>query len=263
MSKKIEDWIRKVKEAVKTRGFLLKLSGEGMSKSEVPPFDPERVWSMAREIAHIYRVMPQNGMIVMPGGGNIWRGGMKEEFKLQKTSNAYSDKIGIRATEINALLLGAMLMEDLGEEHVVIFVSADVDNSIEYSYEKVSRALKQGKLVVLGGGLGNPGFSTDFAAANRATSFNRGCIMMAKNGVDGLYSKDPRKNDDAKKYRTASYTTAFTKRAFDSVAVAQARDNGKVPIYVYNAEDGASLIQFLEEGPLNGTLVWDCPTTFE
>ena len=262
---KVLTFIKKTKGDVKKKGILWKFSGEWMSGSESVPFNVERVWKMAHEIERIFIQMPRVGMIVMPGGGNIYRGEMKKDFRLDKTSSAFSDKIGIRATEINALLLGAMLVEDLGEEHVAIFVSSDPDPSLVYSYEKVSKALKQGKLVVLGGGTGNPGTSTDYAAANRATLFDRGCIIMAKNGVDGVYTDDPRKKKAKKvqKYATASYSTAFNKGVMDGTAVGQARDNGGIPLYVYDADNGDSLLEFLDEdATLSGTLIGNCPTTF-
>src|SRR5690554_1151521 len=181
-------------EEKKYQRVILKLSGEALAGSKKIRIDPVTVSEIANEIIEAYKTGVQIAIIV--GGGNIWRGKSASEMGMERAS---ADYMGMLATVINALALQNAL-ETLGVETRAM-TSISMEAVAEpYIRRRAIRHLEKGRIVIFGGGTGNPFFSTDTTAALRAAEINADAILMAKNRVDGVYDSDPYINPDAKKY---------------------------------------------------------------
>jgi len=235
---------------IKYRRVLLKLSGEALVGVRHLGISPQVIDRIAEEIYLVSRLGVQICIVV--GGGNIFRG-------LQKSAGlgmdrAAADYVGMLATVINCLVLQGVL-EKRGMATRV--QTALTMNSIAESYirRRATRHLEKGRIVIFGAGTGNPFFTTDTAASLRATEMDCDLLLMAKNGVDGVYDDDPSKNPNAKKFDTLTYDDIITKnlKVMDTSAIALCRDNS-IPIAVFDfARPGA--IRDLVYGMEIGTLV--------
>lgn len=215
------------------RRVLLKLSGEALMG--VQTFGVERLACerIAQSIKEIHLLGLEIGVVV--GGGNIFRGAQATEFGFSRTP---ADHIGMLATTINGLVLQQSLAA-LGIESRIM--SALGDAVVEkYVWSQALHYLKKGIIVIFVGGTGNPYFTTDTAAALRASEMGSEILLKATK-VDGVYDADPKKNPSAVKYTTLSYTEALVKQlnVMDAAAIALCREN-RIPIYVFNLfEEGA------------------------
>ena len=207
---------------------LLKLSGEALGGATGAGIAPEAVHSMAEQIREVRELGVQ--IVVVIGGGNIFRGLAGSERGIERTTGDY---MGMLATVINSLALQDAL-EKLG-------VATRVQTAITMSQvaepfirRRAQRHLEKGRVVIFGGGTGNPYFSTDTAAALRATEINAEVILKATK-VDGIYDSDPKKNPDAKRFAEISYLDALQKqlKVMDSTAFSLCMDN-KMPIIVFD-----------------------------
>lgn len=207
---------------------LLKLSGEALMGERTYGIDPETVNYMAEEIKKAYELRVQ--MAVVIGGGNIFRG---VEAAEQGIERATADYMGMLATVINALALQNSL-EKIG-------VDTRVQSAIEmrelaepYIRRKAIRHLEKGRIVIFAAGTGNPYFTTDTAAALRAIEIGADIILKGTK-VDGIYSSDPLKDPEAKKFDTLTYMDVIKKslRVMDSTAITLCMDNN-LPIVVFN-----------------------------
>ncbi len=174
-------------------------------------------------------------MAIVVGGGNIFRGSQASEFGFARTP---ADHIGMLATTINGLVLQQSLTALNVESRVM---SALSDAVVEkYIWGHAMHCLQKREIPIFVGGTGNPYFTTDTAAALRASEIHAEIVLKATK-VDGVYSDDPHKNPKAVKYQALSYTEALTKKlnVMDAAAIALCRDN-QIPIYVFNLfEEGA------------------------
>lgn len=235
---------------IKYRRILLKLSGEALVGEGSLGIDSDIVNRIAEEIAMVTRLGVQVCIVI--GGGNIFRGLQKSaELGMDR---AQADYVGMLATIMNCLVLQGVL-----EKHQIAtrVQTAITMNSIAEPYirRRATRHLEKGRVVIFGGGSGNPFFSTDTAAALRASEMDCSLLMMAKNGVDGVYTDDPRKNPAAEKIDKLSFEDVLTQdlRVMDTAAVALCREN-KVPISVFDfARPGA--IRDIVLGQEVGTIV--------
>ena len=208
--------------------ILLKLSGEALGGEQGFGICPETVASMARQISELRDLGVQ--VVIVVGGGNIFRGLEGEGAGIDRATGDY---MGMLATIINALALQNTL-----EHHGV---ETRVQTAIEMSEvaepfirRRAVRHLEKGRVVIFGGGTGNPYFSTDTAAALRANEIGADIILKATR-VDGIYDSDPEKNPKAKRYREISYLECLQKqlRVMDSTAFSLCLDN-KMPIIVFD-----------------------------
>ena len=170
---------------------LLKLSGEALKGDSNSIFDSENIY----EVSNAIKIMVQRGVqvAVVVGAGNIWRGKLAESIGIERSQ---ADYMGMLGTIINALALQSSLQNQGIDARVM--TSIEMERVAEqYIQRKAIHHLEQGKVVIFGGGTGNPYFTTDTTAALRALETNCDVIMMAKNGVDGVYSSDPRIDKDA------------------------------------------------------------------
>jgi uridylate kinase len=186
--------------------LLLKLSGEALAGEDKIGIDPVIVQHFAQEIKQVVDAGFSLGIVV--GGGNIWRGRQAEAIGMDRAS---ADYMGMLGTVINALALGNTLKQ-LGVECRVMTSMSIPSVAEPYLQNKALAHLDKGYVLIFGGGTGNPFFSTDTTASLRAAEINADLILMAKNGIDGVYDKDPMKHQDAKKILQLRYSELINKK---------------------------------------------------
>jgi uridylate kinase len=233
----------------KYKRILLKLSGEVFGKENGEGVSIKSYIKMAKEIAKIKKENKIDLSIVI-GAGNIFRGRMVGEENFDRVAADYMGMIG---TIIN----GKGLKEALKEEGIPaeVFSALSVRDVVDsYSKEKSIKSLEEGKVVIFAGGIGNPFFTTDSAAALRACELDCDLVLKATN-VDGVYDKDPNKNKDAKMYKNLSYSEAIEKKlkVMDITAFTLCLENKK-PIIVFNVKDIKNISKILK-GDSFGTLI--------
>lgn len=232
----------------KYRRILLKLSGEALGGEAGVGICPEAVHDIARQIQQVQKLGVE--VVIVVGGGNIFRGLQGSERGIDRATGDY---MGMLATVINGLALQDAL-EKLG-------VATRVQSAITMSQvaepfirRRAMRHLEKGRVVIFGGGTGNPYFSTDTAAALRANEMGTDVILKATK-VDGIYDSDPKKNPGAKRYTQISYQEALMKqlKVMDSTAFSLCQDN-KMPIIVFDLFEPNNLLRVVK-GENRGTLV--------
>ena len=179
---------------------LLKLSGEALKENSDLILSAEALENMAQMVKQIHDSGIQVCIVV--GAGNIWRGKIAKDAGMDQYE---ADFMGMMGTVINAVALGAKL-KVLGVDSLVTSAIGPVPEvNVPYSVEVADKAMNEGKVVFLSGGTGKPYCTTDTAAAMRAVELNVDAILMGKNGVEGVYDKDPRSNPDAKFFPVITY----------------------------------------------------------
>ena len=210
------------------RRILVKLSGEALGGQTGSGICPEAVQNMARQIGEVRELGIE--VVVVIGGGNIFRGLAGSERGIERATGDY---MGMLATVINSLALQDALEKlGIGTRVQSAITMAQVAES--FIRRRALRHLDKGRVVIFGGGTGNPYFSTDTAAALRANEIGAEVILKATK-VDGIYDSDPKKNPKAKRYTQISYLEALQKQlaVMDSTAFSMCMDN-KMPIIVFD-----------------------------
>ncbi|MCL4464465.1 MAG: UMP kinase [Chloroflexi bacterium] len=218
---------------------VLKLSGEALMGDKEYGIDNSTLASIARQVKAV-TVDRGIEMGIVVGGGNIWRGG---EAAKNGMDRAQADYAGMLATVINALAL----QDSLEREGVVTRVQTAIAIyavAEAYIRRRAMRHLEKGRVVIFGAGTGNPYFTTDTAAALRAIEIDAEVILMAKNGVDGVYDRDPRQHPDARMFKRLSYIDALNLglKAMDSTALSLCMDN-QLPIVVFNVSGDNNIVR--------------------
>lgn len=235
-------------ESGRYRRVVLKLSGEVFGGGKVG-VDPDVVQSIAREIAQAIR---QTGtqVAVVVGGGNFFRG---SELKNRGMEQARGDYMGMLGTVMNCLALQDFL-EKQGIETRVQTAITMAQIAEPYIPRKAIRHLEKGRVVIFGAGAGMPFFTTDTTAAQRALEIGAEVVLMAKQGVDGVYDADPKSNPDAVKFDAMTHRELLNRglKVADSTAVSLCMDND-MPIVVFGLYDGN--ITRAVSGAKIGTLV--------
>jgi uridylate kinase len=229
--------------------ILLKLSGEALMGSLDYGTDPETVQAIARQIKHIHDRGVEIAIVL--GAGNIYRG---LEGAAKGMDRATADYMGMLAIVLNALTLQDAL-ETLGV-HTRVQSAITISEVAEpYIRRRAMRHLEKGRIVIFAAGTGNPFFTTDTAAALRALEIHADAILMAKNGVEGVYTDDPKVNPDAEFIPEITHHEALTRnlKVMDSTALSLCMDN-KLPIYVFNMNDESNIDRIVS-GERVGTLV--------
>ena len=229
--------------------ILLKLSGEALMGPLDYGTDPARVERIALQVHEVSAQGVEIAVVV--GAGNIARG---LDAAAQGMDRATADYMGMLATVLNALTLQDAL-ERLGV-HTRVQSAITISEVAEpYIRRRAMRHLEKGRVVIFAAGTGNPFFTTDTAAALRALEIHAEAILMAKNGVEGVYTADPQQDPDATFLPTITHREALERglRVMDSTALSLCMDND-LPIYVFNmnAEDN---IDRIISGERVGTLV--------
>lgn len=228
---------------------ILKISGEALAGKNGTGINAVYVKKIAGEIKALYEKVDELGIIV--GAGNIWRGRDAVENDMNRSS---ADYMGMLGTILNSLALQNAL-ESFGLK-VRVMSSLNIPSVCEpYIYRKAMSHLNKKTIVIFGGGTGNPFFSTDSAAALRAAEIGADCILMAKNGVDGVYSDDPRKNPAATRYDTLTYDEMLAKHlsVMDLTSATLCREN-KIKIIVFDMNVEGNIAKVVDE-PTIGTII--------
>ena len=212
----------------KYRRILLKLSGEAIGGESGVGIAPEALQSMARQIAEVRELGVQ--IVVVIGGGNIFRGLQGSAKGIERATGDY---MGMLATVINSLALQDALEKFKVPTRVQSAITMH-QIAEPFNRRRAVRHLEKGRVVIFGGGTGNPYFSTDTAAALRANEIGAEVILKATK-VDGIYDSDPKKNPKAKRYSQITYLEALQKqlKVMDSTAFSLCMDN-KMPIIVFD-----------------------------
>lgn len=227
---------------LKYNKILLKISGEALLGAQEFGIDPNPVHFIATEIKKAHDKGVQIAVVV--GGGNIFRG-MKNSSKLGM-DQASGDYVGMLATVMNAIALQSELRK-IGVE-CRVQSAIDISRIAEpYIRFKAVRHLEKGRVVIFAAGTGNPFFTTDTAAALRAAEIGADAMLMAKNGVDGVYSDDPRINPSAVKYDTISYDDIIIKglKVMDLTSCELCKQNS-IPIHVFDFNLEDSILKILD-----------------
>ena len=236
---------------MKYKRILLKLSGEALMGKEKSSkvLDKEVLFNLANQV----KTLVEQGLevCIVIGGGNIFRGKYSEELSIERSS---ADYMGMVATIFNSLAFKASL--DAISVSNVVMSALNINQVCEpYYYLKARKHLDDKKVVIFAAGTGNPYFSTDTCAALRASEMGADVILMAKNGVDGVYNKDPKKYSDAIKYDTISYSQVLEQKleVIDLSAINLCSDN-KIKLIVFNMEKENAII-VVANGATIGTLI--------
>ncbi len=236
-------------EAKKFNRIVLKLSGEALAGEQGYGIDPQTVEKIAKQVVEVSKLGIQVAIVV--GGGNIWRGLSGSAKGMDRVS---ADYMGMLATVMNALAL-----QDAMENHGVatrVQTAINMQQVAEpYIRRRAIRHMEKGRVVIFGAGTGNPYFSTDTTAALRAAEIEADAILMAKNGVDGVYDSDPKVNPDAKMFKKLSYLDVINKdlKVMDATATTLCRNNN-IPILVFNIDVEGNIVAAASGKDL-GTLV--------
>ncbi|MCM1514225.1 MAG: UMP kinase [Anaeroplasma bactoclasticum] len=201
---------------------LLKLSGEALAKTNGIGIDMKKVNEIATEVKSLLDTGVSIGIVI--GAGNIWRGRDALENGMDRVS---ADQMGMLGTILNALAFASALKQLQIGTHVMSAIP--MGNMVEpMQVEHARKALERGEIVLFAGGTGNPYFSTDTTAALRAAEIRASSILMAKNGTDGIYDADPRKNPNAHRFETITYQEVLSKHlgVMDLTAVTLCEDLG-------------------------------------
>lgn len=232
----------------KYRRILIKLSGEQIKGTdEVVSY--AMLDYLAQEIAAVHRWGVDIAVVI--GGGNIWRG---QQSIARGMDTAQSHYMGMLGTIINSLAL-----QDVLEQHGLhtrAMTAIQMNEVAEpYIRRRAIRHLEKGRVIILAGGTGNPYFTTDSAAALRAAEIHAQVILMAKNGVDGIYTADPRRDPTAVKFDHLTYLEALNRglTVMDSTALTFCMDHD-IPIIVFNVLEAGTLERIVL-GHRVGTLV--------
>jgi uridylate kinase len=233
----------------KYRRVMLKLSGEALRGGHSYGIDTPTLNRIAQQIKKVIALGVGVGIVV--GGGNIWRGAQAEADGMDRVTADYA---GMLATVINALAL-----QDVLERHGIetrTQSALDIQSVAEpYIRRRAIRHLEKGRVVIFAGGTGNPYMTADTAAALRAIEIGAEVLLMTKNGVDGIYTADPRKDPKAKKIDRITHLQVLNKRLeiMDTTALTLCLDN-ELPIIVFDLEAKDGMVQVVL-GKTIGTLV--------
>ncbi len=213
--------------------ILLKLSGEVLAGEGGKGIDFDTVKPICEVIKECADLGVQIGIVV--GGGNFWRG--RSSGTMDRTR---ADQMGMLATVINCLALQEALIQEGND--AVVMTALDIQRVARpFNKDEAVRLLESGRVVIFGGGTGNPFFSTDSGAALRACEIEADIFFKATN-VDGVYDKDPNKYADAVKYDALTYDEILEKHlgVMDNTAAALA-GNSRLPVLVFNLNDPANI----------------------
>jgi len=228
--------------------ILLKLSGEVLAGERDFGIDPEITNQLAQQIIHIHKQNIEIGIVI--GGGNIFRGMSVAAKGMDRVAGDY---LGIMATIMNSVALQSSL-EKRGCDTRVMSALSITQLAEPYIRRRATRHLEKGRIVIFGGGTGNPYFTTDTAAVLRAIEINADVIIKGTK-VDGVYSADPITNPDATKYDSLTYKQVIEKelRVMDMTAVTMCKEN-KLPIIVFDIKSENGLNDIVNSKPI-GTIV--------
>ena len=228
---------------------LLKLSGEVFGGEKGIGVDPDVVHDVASQIAEVVRGGTEIGIVV--GGGNYFRGA---ELQQRGMDRARADYMGMLGTVMNCLALQDFLEKEGIDTRVQTAITMG-QVAEPYIPRRAIRHLEKGRVVIFGAGAGMPFFTTDTVAAQRALEVSAEALLLAKSGVDGVYSADPKKDPSAVKYQTVSFDDVLSNSlaVADAAAFSLCRENN-LPIVVFDLKNKGNIARAVR-GDSVGTLV--------
>ena len=227
---------------------LLKLSGEALSANG-NSFDPTVLANLARELKEVHELGVDLAIVV--GGGNFIRGKIAEQMGIERVQ---ADYMGMLATVINALAVQSALEKEGVDTRVQTAV--EMQKVAEpFIVRRALRHLEKGRIVIFGAGTGNPYFFSVSTAALRASEIKADVILMAKNGVDGVYNADPKIHPDAVKYDALSYMDLIQEglQVMDTTATSMCMDN-EIDLVVFNMNEPGNIVKAVREN-VSGTTI--------
>lgn len=231
------------------RRVLLKLSGEVFGGAKGIGVDPDVVQDIAKQIADVARSGVQVAIVV--GGGNYFRGA---ELSQRGMDRSRADYMGMLGTVMNCLALQDFLEKEGVQTRVQTAITMG-QVAEPYIPLRAIRHLEKGRVVIFGAGAGMPFFTTDTVSAQRALEIGAEALLLAKSGVDGVYSADPKKDKGATKYDSISYSEVLSKSlaVADAAAFALCREN-QLPIVIFDLMKNGNIARAVR-GEIIGTLV--------
>lgn len=232
---------------IKYKRILVKLSGEAIGGEDGRGIDKEKLEKVVNQLVDLSKENVEIAVVI--GAGNFWRGRYGAEY-IQRTT---ADYMGMLATTLNALALQEML--ETKNVNTRVMTALEIKQVAEpYIRRKAIRHLEKGRVVIFACGTGSPFFTTDSAAALRATEMDAEVILLAKN-VDGVYNKDPKKYDDAKKYDKVTYMQSISEGlgVMDTTAITLCMEN-HIPILVFALNEKDSIKRAVS-GESIGTII--------
>jgi len=228
---------------------LLKISGEALAGEKGYGIDPEVVLDICQQIKDAHALGVE--LAVVCGGGNIWRGKIGADMGMERAS---ADYMGMLATVMNGLALQNTL-ESIGEDTRLMTAISMKELAEPYIRRRAVRHLEKGRIVIFSAGTGSPYFTTDTTAALRAAEIHADVILMAKNGVDGVYSADPKLDPTAEKFDHLSYVDVLTKdlKVMDQTAITLCKDND-IDLCVFNMQERGNIAK-AAAGKVEGTVI--------
>tara|TARA_B110000914_G_scaffold132390_1_gene115694 strand:- start:1120 stop:1836 length:717 start_codon:yes stop_codon:yes gene_type:complete len=231
------------------RRILLKLSGEVLAGKQGFGIDPKKATELANEVKSIYEMGVSIGLII--GAGNIFRGLQAATKGMDRVTGDY---LGMLATIMNAISLQDAL-EKVGVQTRTLSAITVSKIAEPYIRRRALRHMEKARVVIIAGGTGNPYFTTDTAAALRATELNAE-VLIKGTKVDGIYDKDPVVNSDAKRYKSISFNEVLLKnlRVMDLTAITLCKENA-LPIRVFNINNKGDLKRLLNGEDIGTTVM--------
>lgn len=241
---------------MKYKRILLKLSGGALGGTNNENFNKEKLENITDQIIAARDAGIEVAVLV--GGGNIFRGRTAEEWNIERVE---ADNIGMMATIINSLMLRGAISSKTDYD-VRVMTSIPVPSVAEpYLRLKAKKHLDKGRIIIFGGGLGQPFVTTDYPSVQRAIEINADIVLMAKSGTNGVYTADPKKDPNAKRYKNIKYNDVIEQnlQVADQSAFVLARDY-KMPLYVFDFDEKDAITKVCN-GEIIGTYVGEnCET---
>ncbi|HGA1234963.1 TPA: UMP kinase, partial [Streptococcus suis] len=228
--------------------ILIKLSGEALAGERGVGIDLKTVQEMAKEIQEVAESGIQIALVI--GGGNLWRGEPAAEAGMDRVQADYTGMLG---TVMNALVMADSLKQ-LGVDTRVQTAIAMQSVAEPYIRGRALRHLEKGRIVIFGAGIGSPYFSTDTTAALRAAEIEADAILMAKNGVDGVYNADPKKDANAVKFNELTHREVISRglKIMDATASTLSMDND-IDLVVFNMNEPGNIKRVVFGEPIGTT----------
>ncbi|HEM3637078.1 TPA: UMP kinase [Streptococcus suis] len=229
--------------------ILIKLSGEALAGERGIGIDLKTVQEMAKEIQEVAESGIQIALVI--GGGNLWRGEPAAEAGMDRVQADYTGMLG---TVMNALVMADSLKQ-LGVDTRVQTAIAMQSVAEPYIRGRALRHLEKGRIVIFGAGIGSPYFSTDTTAALRAAEIEADAILMAKNGVDGVYNADPKKDANAVKFNELTHREVISRglKIMDATASTLSMDND-IDLVVFNMNEQGNIKRVVFGEPIGTTV---------
>jgi uridylate kinase len=235
------------------RRVVVKLSGGALAGGEPIGLDSGALAHVAREIIELSRLGVQVAIVV--GGGNFFRGSLAEEWGIDR---AEADSIGMLGTVMNSLMLRGVLTAS-GAEGVRVMTALPIPAVAEpFIRLRAIAHLEKGRLVVLAGGIGQPYVTTDYPSVQRALELGADALLVAKHGVDGVYSADPRTDPGAERFERLGYEDVIARdlRVMDPSAFILARDHG-LPLHVFDVARRGAMTAIARGEDVGTTIAMD------